>query len=254
VTPAIQRFPIIQKWQKKWGIAKMTKRVAVISPNCTSASAKRLASLIGADYHHADGYDWSKYDLVINYGSSNGGEFKKVINPPTAVKICVNKISTLKRVAHGVEWTKDPEVAKEWLKKDKAVVCRESQTGMKSEGTNIAYTLEGFNDSPATWWSRYFPHDHEVRVNVYKGKILSVYKKVEEEGYFDFKHMEVTGEHRQVNEMIQSISANIGIDLYGMDILVNNKGVAKLLEVNSGAVLLEETEGPLLKLLEKEVL
>lgn len=232
----------------------MTKRVAVISPNCTSASAKRLASLIGADYHHADGYDWSKYDLVINYGSSNGGEFKKVINPPMAVKICVNKISTLKRVAHGVEWTKDPEVAKEWLKKDKAVVCRESQTGMKSEGTNIAYTLEGFNDSPATWWSRYFPHDHEVRVNVYKGKILSVYKKVEEEGYFDFKHMEVTGEHRQVNEMIQSISANIGIDLYGMDILVNNKGVAKLLEVNSGAVLLEETEGPLLKLLEKEVL
>ena len=232
----------------------MPKQVAVISPKCCHHSAERLASLIGATYLPAERFDYTDFDVVINYGSSTGGQFKKVINRPEAVKICVNKISTLKRVVNGVEWTKDVDVAKDWLKKDGAVVARATETGSRSDGTMIAMNLEGFKECPAKFWTRYFDHVHEVRVNVYKGKILSVYEKLtDEKDEFYFQYMNVEGAHHQVDAMIDSISKNIGIDLYGMDVLVNKKGEARLLEINSGAVLLEETEPALLQLLEKDL-
>lgn len=232
----------------------MTKKVVVIGPKCTKESASCLAEWLGADYVQM-GYehDFRGYDVVVNYGSSKAILCNKLINSFLAVKICTNKISTLKRVKHGVEWTKDKDLALEWLKKDKAVVCRDREEGSRSEGVMIAMNKEGFEESPAKFWTRYFEHEHEVRVNVYKDKILSVYEKITEGEYFHFKHLKVTGEHKQVDEMIQSIRENIGIDYYGMDILVNKKGVAKLLEVNSGPSLMDETLPELLPLLKKEI-
>lgn len=232
----------------------MDKKIVVVSPKCSKESASHLAELLGAGYlPHGILTDFTPFDLVFNYGSSAPILYNRVINKPAAVKICVNKISTLKRVANGVEWTKDRDTALDWLKSDGAVVCREFEEGSRSAGTIIAYNKEGFDTSPAKFWTRYFEHEHEVRINVYKDKILSVYEKVEEGEFFDFKLLKVEGEHKQVDEMIASISKNIGIDFYGMDVLVNKKGVARLLEVNSGPTLMEATEPLLLKELAKEI-
>lgn len=233
----------------------MENKAVVIGPKGTKESAMRLAELLDADYISSSGTrtDFRGYGTVINYGSSRSIACNKVINSPASVKICINKISTLKRVAHGVEWTKDSTVALDWLKKDGAIVCRDREEGSKSEGVMIAYTKEGFNDCPAKFWTRYFDHIHEVRINVYKGKILSVYEKVTEDGFFDFRHVEVAGKHDQVDEMIVSITDKIGIDLYGMDVLVNKEGVARLLEVNSGASLMEATEPALIQSLKLEI-
>jgi hypothetical protein len=235
-------------------MSDMKKKIVVTGPACTKESSKALADLLGGIYVPiTETQDFRGADIVINYGSSVPFLYKRVINHPKAVKFCVNKISTLKRVVHGVEWTKDVNVALDWLKKDGAVVCRDKEEGNRSDGVMIAYTKAGFNECPAKFWTRYFDHVHEVRINVYKDKILSVYEKVTEGDYFDFQHMIVSGEHKQVDEMIASIRENIGIDLYGMDVLVNKKGVAKLLEINSGASLMEETIPELLPILKQEI-
>lgn len=215
-------------------------KICVISPNCSKESAEYLAEYLGAKFSMADKYDYSEFDVVINYGSSNAGLFKRVINSPASVKICVNKISTLKRVAHGVQWTKDPEVAKKWLTTDGAVVARATETGSKSEGAVICCSEEIWRNSPAKFWTRYFDHEHEVRVNVYKNKVLSVCEKIIVDGEFTFVPLDITGEHPQVKEMVESIKENIGIDFYGMDVLVDKHGVCKLLEVNSGASILND--------------
>src|SRR4030067_1016967 len=102
-------------------------KLCVISPQCCIESATRLADLLGADYLPADRLDYSKYDGVVNYGSSKVGVFKKIINSPAAVKLCVNKISTLKRVKHGVQWTKEPEKALAWLREGHLVVSRATE-------------------------------------------------------------------------------------------------------------------------------
>lgn len=232
----------------------MNNRLVVVSPKSTKESAMRLAGLLDADYISSKGgrEDFTEYSNVINYGYSNKILCKSIINKPSAVKLCVNKISTLKRVTNGVEWTKDRNIALKWMEKDNYVVCREKEEGSRSEGIVIANTKEDFDSCPAKFWTRYFDHSHEVRINVYKGKILSVYEKVTEGEFFDFRYLTVDGEHKQVDEMIKSIGENIGIDLYGMDVLVNSDGVAKLLEVNSGASLMEETEEVLVPLLLKE--
>jgi hypothetical protein len=231
-------------------------KICVVSPKCSSVSAKALADILGADYRrHGDGFNFGQYDAVFNYGSSARHIYPpKVINSPAAVALCVNKISTLKRVSHGIEWTQDKAQALKWMEQDDYVVCRETQVGSRSKGIIIASTLEDFEAAPASFWTRYFGHDHEVRINIFRGKILTVYEKVVDETgeFFSFNLMEVTGEHHQVDEMIQSITNNIGIDFYGMDILVNSEGTARLLEVNSGPSLMQDTADVLIPLLEQE--
>lgn len=233
----------------------MKKQIAVISPKCSKESAERLASLLGAVYLPAEQYDYTDYHAVVNYGSSNVGEFRKVVNHPHSVKLCVNKISTLRRVSNGVQYTKDPAVALDWLKKDGAVVARATENGSRSEGVIICFTQEAFKKSPAKFWTRYFDHEHEVRINVFKDKILSVYEKVEvDEGIFTFFPLEIQGEENQeVQAMINSVRDNIGITIYGMDVLVNSSGKCKLLEVNSGPILMEGTEEALVRELKKEL-
>lgn len=231
------------------------KSIAVISPKCSRESASRIAQLLGADYFPSTlPADYRGYDVVVNYGSSKPILCNKVINHPDSVRMCVNKISTLKRVKNGVEWTKDRDVALEWLKKDGAIVSRALEEGSRSEGVVISFCKEDFDTYPAKFWTRYFEHKHEVRINVFKDKILTVYEKVEEDGVFVFYPLEIQGEkNKEVQEMIHSVQENIGIVMYGMDVLVNKKGDCKLLEINSGAILLPETEETLIDNIFKEI-
>lgn len=230
--------------------------ICVVSPKCSCVSARALADILGADYRrHEYSANLTHYDVVFNYGSSLYHQFPaKVINNSSAVKTCINKISTLKRVVHGVEWTQDRAQALQWLDEGDYVVCRDTPVGNRSQGITIVNTLPDFEAAPATFWTRYFEHEHEVRINVYKDKILTVYEKcVDATGeIFVFNLMEVTGEHHQVDEMIQSIRQNIGIDYYGLDVLVNAEGVARLLEINSAPVLMDDTIQPLCTMLSKE--
>lgn len=231
--------------------------LCVISPTVSRDSARKLAELLGANYHAAEHPDFSMYDTVINYGSSRDFLFKSVINHPAAVEICVNKISTLKRIdkfCNTIQWTKDKKLAQEWFDKDGVVVARAKETGSQNDGMTICETENQFKTAPAKFYTKYFYHSHEIRVNVFKNKVISVFeKKRNKDGTWDFQHIPVKGIVKPVEQMIEAIKNNIGIDMYGMDILINKKGDYRLLEVNTGPILHEETEQPLIKELKKEL-
>ena len=229
----------------------------VISPNVSRESARNLAELLGANYHAAEHNDLRMYDNVINYGSSHDFLFKKVINHPAAVKICVNKLSTFKRIEKDcdvIPWTKDKAIARQWLDTDGCVVARANETGSQNSGLTFCENLSTFNAAPAKFYTRMFWHTNELRLNVYKGKLLTVYDKIrQKDGTWKFHHVEVKDYPKAIADMITAIQKHIGIDLYGMDVLVNKKGQYRLLEVNTGAILHEETQIALVPILKKEL-
>ena len=233
-------------------------KIAVISPKKVTQSATRLAQLLSATHiNHQEIPDLSGFDLVFNYGSSKEINHPNIINSPHAVSLCINKISTLKRlepVCSSISWTKDREKALAWFCEDGVVVARESQTGSQGKGLTYAEDRVTFDNAPASFWTRFFPHEKEVRINVFKGTILSIFdKQIKELGdghyEFDFVPLTIAGEHDQISLMISQISKTLGIDYYGMDVLVNGNNFCKLLEVNSGPILHPETEAKLIKLI-----
>ena len=234
------------------------KNICVVSPEQSKESASWLAELLGARYkniHNLTSFSTSKADLVINYGSSIPIFAGKIINHPQAVAICVNKISTLKRLCtncNTVEWTKRKEEARLWINTG-FVVSYEFETKSRSEGVIINTDLFSFENSPAKFWTKYFTHSHEVRINVFRDQILSIYEKISIGDLWDFIPLKILGANDDVTQMIRAIRENIGIDFYGMDVLVGNNGRCKLLEVNSGAILHDETEKPLVKMIKKEM-
>lgn len=231
------------------------KNVCVISAKACKESASRLAELLKAKFSLVDKVDFSNYKWVINYGSSVPIICQNVINSPQRVKLCVNKLSTFKRLeglCSVVSYTQDPNEAKDWLVSDGCVVSRATATGKQGDGMKIPESLEEFNNTPATFWTRYFHHTNEVRINVYKNTIVSVFDKRRNGDVWDFVPLEIVGEHPEVSKMIKAIHSKIGIDMYGMDVLVNGNEV-RLLEINSGAILHPETEDRLVSLIKEDL-
>ena len=224
----------------------------VVSPKGTKESAQFLAASLDIDWKLTGMEDFSKYDHVINYGSRLPFTYKNVINPPEAVKICVNKLSTLKRLheeCNTVEYTKDKEQARLWFTEDGVVISRALQESKQGRGVTLCESLKQFEAAEAKFWTRYCHHTNEVRINVFRGKVLSIYDKRIEGGFFDFVNLKITGEHPDVTKMVTTISKNIGIDYYGMDVLVDHSNTCHLLEINSGPILHKETLKPLVRAL-----
>lgn len=233
--------------------------VCVISPNCSKESAERLAYIIkGVFYNQSEKqeYDFRGFSHIVNYGWGTPILYKKIINRPEAVAICVNKISTLKRLSphcSTIQWTKDKDKARAWFITDGIVVARQSVTLNQGRGLFYCETPLAFEEMQAKMWTRFFPHVAEVRIDVYKGTILAVYKKEYGDKYTTFVPMEITAEQPEVRQMLERIKEQIGIDFYGIDVLVNEQGVCKLLEINSAPILHPETEKQLIPLLKKDL-
>jgi len=228
-------------------------KIGVISPKVSEESAKYLSDIINAKYlgqRYEKTLDFTDYDILFNYGVSGFNAVIKpncqIINNPKSVQTCVNKLKTfysLYKDADVIQFTEKPKKAIEWIKEGNTVVARKQTNGYQGKGLEYIYTEEEFNNTPAKFWTKYFDHQHEVRVNVYQGKILTVYEKINNEAKneTEFIHLDIDGEHPDVTKMISGISKNIGIEFYGMDILVDDEGNCKLLEINSAPILHKET-------------
>lgn len=236
----------------------MERKILVISPSCSSSSAERLAYGLKGLYHNQTENpqtDFSDCSRIFNYGCGGDITHNKIINLPLSVRRAINKISTFKRTTpfcSTVEWTKSKEIAAGWFKEDGLVVARQKLKSNQGKGLIYCETQQVFNDTEAKMWTRFFPHVAEVRINVYRGVILSVYEKKAGKEHTLFSHLELVGEHPDVTLMIETIGANINLDFYGMDVLVNGSGVCKLLEINSAPILHEETEDKLIPLIRRD--
>lgn len=226
-------------------------RTGIISPECSEQSASYLADTINADYlgqAYKETIDFSDYDILFNYGVSSlnllNSPKTTIINPPIAVKKCVNKLKTLYSLyehCNMVQFTEKPERALKWINEGNLVVARALTNSSQGKGLEYITNEEQLKGFPAKFWTKYFEPAHEVRINVFKGNILSVYEKTNSETEMIFTHLKITGDVPEVNKMVEAISSRIGVDFYGMDVLVSNNGEYKLLEINTAPILHKET-------------
>ena len=234
--------------------------IIVLSPKVSCESAKKLASVLGADYdnpYKSDKYDYTNYALCVKYGVTAKIKAKKVINKTSAILKSIDKIAFLKALSGdgiGVQMTLDYEVAKSWIKEG-PVVCRRTNTGHDSEGVVICYTLKELEGEPETmFWTKYQAHTHEFRVNIWRNTVLSMYdKKTTGENEFVFHLFQGLEKHPQLLHLVDILREKIGLDFYGMDVLRDKKGQLHVLELNSAPVLFPFTIRKLAEQINKEL-
>ena len=217
----------------------------VTSPKCTSKSAKLLAEKLGATYINPYKQGIILHgDVVLNYGCSKDVFGNKVINSPEAVAKAVDKIATFDLMSQYIRvapYTQSITVAEQWIKDGNIVVARELSKASRSAGVKLVHTIEELYSTPAKFWTGYIHHDIELRVNVVKGKIISVLEKQErEDGTFSWKLIRDHSKYA-IKSMTKAISDNMGLDFFGADVIIDTKDRPWLLEVNTGPALFGQT-------------
>lgn len=232
--------------------------VTVVSPKCTSESAKWLVEYLGCDYHNPYAerkFNYREYDTVINYGVSEPLTVNHILNHPESIRISVNKLATFSRLKDKVPMmlhTQNKEEAREWLRQGHWVVIRSTLVGHRSEGTTITENESDLDSIPGVLYTMYIPHTNEFRVNCYKGKILSVLDKVENNGNFEFKLLRKSP-HPHLDYMAKTVYEQTKLDIAGIDVLLTEDNQLCFLEVNSGPALFGTTSLKLGELLKKEL-
>lgn len=235
-------------------------KIAVISPKCTSQSAKYIAEQLKTWYNDVtyynpyQDYPSQSFDLVVNYGCSSNVPLCKRINEPRSVAVAINKLDTFKAVKKDlrVVYTTKKDQALKWIKDGFHVVIRETSVGNRSEGVTITDKEEDINSKLAVFYTKYEPNFYELRVNCFKNKILTILQKEDVDGVFQFKL--IRGEpHKELQEIVDEVYNNIGLDICGLDILLTEENKFKLLEVNSGPMLFGQTGIKMVEAIHKEI-
>lgn len=234
---------------------------AIISPTCTADSASNLAHLLRIPYVNKDSFPAdSPPDMdtkVINWGCSRIPEANVVLNKPRAVRRSLNKLRTFELLSDKVRMpvmTLDKEEAVQWARDGRKVVVRNRVKGCKSQGITISRDPAEIAELPAKFYTRFIAGCTEYRVNTFKNQVLSIYRK-DPDGAGDFRfriqmEMQVPA---AVQEMVEATTEHIGLDMFGLDVLLTPKGKHFLLEVNSAPILFQITERRLAKAIKRSI-
>lgn len=238
-------------------------KIIVISPKVSSRSARILAQSLGAEYenpYNTGRRNFGKYDVVINYGFSREIAYSNVINKPKNVAMAVEKTLTFQKLGLEnitVPFTDKYKVALDWVKQGDVVVARATANEANGKGLTYCTTEEELEKTQAVLWTKFVPHTHEFRVNVWRDRVVSIYDKVRiKDGHnekFEFILYKGQENHPQLIDLVQKVWKCIGLDWCGMDILCNKEGKLFLLEVNSAPILYPFTVNRLVNLINKEI-
>lgn len=223
-------------------------KVLVAYPPVCKKSATELSDAIGG--HLWNPFDTKfpigvKHDLIFNYGCSSEripqGNRERLVNPRVGVLTSRDKIATYKALQQAKVPTCDyvtdeKDVKKSW----NWVVCRETTTGRNCEGVLITKWNEIVPKQPL--YTKFFPHDEEHRIVVYKDKVIGRYMKSNlKDGEYELVLMDKRGYEGIDPSAILGARA-VGLDYAGVDVLFNSRsGRHLVLEVNSGPLLTEES-------------
>lgn len=234
--------------------------IAVVSNNVSCDSAEKLASELKCDFinlQNSEKRTFPEYTHIFKYGFSGKIAANSVFNTHKATIRAINKLKTFKALSKSditIDYTTNFEKAIEWLNEGFIVVARQTATGANGEGLQYCTTLEELTNAQGTFWTKYFPHTNEFRVNMWKGNVVSIYDKTRRpSGNFKFSLWIGQEKHPQLVKIASEIWKNIKLDWCGVDILRDTEGNLKVLEVNSAPVLYPFTIKKLCKLITKEI-
>lgn len=239
-------------------------KTVIVAPTCTADSAKDLGERLGVEVSVRGKDDPFQINFgigiqLINWGCSRL-EGDVVINKPRAVRRSLNKLRTFELLSDKVRMpvmTRDMEEAKSWAAQGRTVVVRSLIKGCKSKGITLTKSPDEIAQlEDAKFYTRFIANCTEYRVNVYKGEVLTVYRKDPCAGDFRFKiQLDKEAEYQsQLKEFISNVHEHIGLDVFGLDMLHTPKGKWFLLEVNSAPILFPITYKRLARKLKAEVL
>jgi glutathione synthase/RimK-type ligase-like ATP-grasp enzyme len=218
-------------------------KLCVISPKICKDSAKVLADNVKAfrsNPYAAKRTVYTDFDFVFNFGCKKDIKYKRIINKPSSVKLCANKIETYKVLKENKIPTvsyvlNQKDVPKSW----NWVVCREKVDGRNCEGVLITRPYDLVDNCPL--YTKFFPHDEEYRIVVFNKKVVARFKKGEEQdGLRELIEMQPRG-FKELDEACVKACEALDIDYAGVDVLCKETtGKYVVLEVNSGGMLNEE--------------
>ena len=208
----------------------------------------------------------SRKDIRINWGASSLKPTRGlvILNNVYPVIKASNKLLSFelfkeKNVACP-EFTKDIEVAKQWIKDKEVVVCRTLLRSHSGKGIVIAKTVEQLVNAPL--YVKYFNKSYEYRVHVFNGKVIDAVRKRKKnnaENYNRYIRCHNNGwvfcrEGLVISDNIKELAVNavkaLGLDFGAVDIVAKTNGEAKVLEVNTAPAL----EGKTLESYKKAIL
>lgn len=224
--------------------------IIVIYPQCSKESAEELAKKMGWDScnpFREVKRDFREYDGVFNYGCNREIYARNVINKTKSVATCINKVATFEAFKKAdiptvAYTTKHEDVPRAW----DIVVIRDKIDGNKAEGLDYYYHEylgrdQEINDvypmKRGALYTEHFAHNYELRVVVFCGNVVGCYKKVNNNGQWDFVPQDFW--YALERHAIDAAKA-LDIDYVGFDVLVNDKGAYVFLEANSGPILTDE--------------
>lgn len=200
-------------------------------------------------------YEPKPWHVVINWGNSGGigglSAVSRVVNPPAAVKVAGNKLSTFQALEgkDGIsipEFTVDQSVARSWIGDGASVVCRTKLSGHSGDGIVLANSESELVNAPL--YVRYVKKQDEYRVHVAFGEVIDVQQKRkrsgQEEGATNFQirnHQngwvycrEDITEPDGLRELAIRVVQELGLDFGAVDVIYNAKrNACYCLEVNT---------------------
>lgn len=156
-----------------------------------SSSAKLLSEALNIKRVKHEGKPL-RVRTLINWGSSAFTRLvdcAKVLNEPENVGAASNKIKTfqvLDRAKVNIPaWTRNRDVAEEWLAEGATVVCRTKVASNSGKGIVIAENVNELVDAPL--YTKYIPKKEEYRIHVFKGGAFHVQRKARKKDVPDDK-------------------------------------------------------------------
>jgi len=147
-----------------------------------SESAKALAERL--DVNRISGEKRIRFkNVIINWGKDyiKPDLTLQIINRPAAVADAKNKRSTLEILSTEniscLEFTKDKDVALQWLNEDHVVYARRTLTGQSGQGIIILTADDTYAIPSAPLYTKGITKTHEYRVHVAFGKVIDFSKK-----------------------------------------------------------------------------
>ena len=195
--------------------------------------------------------------ILINYGASylstpwNASWF----NDPIKITNAVYKLRSFALFSNNgiptLRWTRERQEAQAWLQQGKTIFARQTELGSEGEGISIHQPSQSTNLPSADFYSESLEHDHEYRVHVVRGKVISCGRKYKKEsnaspwirnmknGWAFYLNVDAPAVVKKIGK---NAVVALGLDFGAADIGYKiNNNEARVFEVNSAPTMSQNT-------------